>query len=599
MHRKLLVAVAVVLAAVTPSLAVTPSQAQTDGAEPQRLDSLIKKLGSPKFSEREEARKELEAFGTAALDALKKAAQSDDLETSRRASEIVRKLEERIATDNILAAKRVRLNLKDTPVLDAVTQLAKQSGYDLQVTGDRGALADRKVTLDTGETTFWQALDQLCAQAGLSEVAAPEQGFLHAVPQFRAPAIRIQPGAIPQLPKMVPGILPVVPPPQPPQKGPILELKELRKALELLEAQAAQAQAMAQAVAQVKAIAEAQAIAQAQGQGGAVLPVQVQPGRMQLQGIGGAGFAGGTASGQIQLKDGKSQAAPTSYAGAVRIRIVPNHPQVQSLPRVAGEVHLILEATPEPRLQNFKLVGSPRIDKATDDQGQELIVAMDPAPNAGNANAVAANAGVVFLEMSPQAASVSRAVPLRLKRGEKQAKSLKELTGSITAEALLPTEPLITMADIMKAAGKTTKGKSGGSMTVSAIEKLPNGDIQVKVAMQDIPGQNPIGNNIVIGGGQAVFRVQRVQIGGNMVVVRDGAANNSNMPKLLDAKGKEYRLAQVPEQSMHVANGNATVNVTLVYQANGADEPAQLVLMGQRTTTVQIPFSFKDVPLPQ
>ena len=37
----------------------------------------------------------------------------------------------------------------------------------LRLAGDQAKLVARKVTLDTGEVPFWEALDQLCAKAGL------------------------------------------------------------------------------------------------------------------------------------------------------------------------------------------------------------------------------------------------------------------------------------------------------------------------------------------------------------------------------------------------------------------------------------------------
>src|SRR5262249_25452325 len=70
------------------------------------------------------------------------------------------------------APKKVRLNLKDTPVIDAVDELVRQSGYNIQIQGEVAALVKRKVTLDTGATTFWQAFDLLCDKAGLVEIAA-------------------------------------------------------------------------------------------------------------------------------------------------------------------------------------------------------------------------------------------------------------------------------------------------------------------------------------------------------------------------------------------------------------------------------------------
>src|SRR5262245_54187166 len=154
------------------------------------IAKLIKQLGSSKFTERDKAKRALEALGAAALPALKKAAESPDLETSRRAGELVKKMEEKVTIDNLLAPKRVRLQLKDTPVLEAVAQLARQSGYAIEVQGDRTKFADRKVTLDTGDTTFWQAFDQLCQKAGLTEM---NQGNPYQViPQPGGP-IRIQP----------------------------------------------------------------------------------------------------------------------------------------------------------------------------------------------------------------------------------------------------------------------------------------------------------------------------------------------------------------------------------------------------------------------
>src|SRR5947209_16666024 len=81
-----------------------------------RVARLVKQLGSSKFTERDRARRGLEAIGLPALDALRQAARSPDLETRRRAGELVKRLEEKLALDALLAPNKVRLNLKDTPV---------------------------------------------------------------------------------------------------------------------------------------------------------------------------------------------------------------------------------------------------------------------------------------------------------------------------------------------------------------------------------------------------------------------------------------------------------------------------------------------------
>ncbi len=67
---------------------------EADAAEIERL---IQQLGSPKFEEREDAAKRLEAIGEPALETLEKAAeQSKDVEIRRRAQAVVQAIEKRI-----------------------------------------------------------------------------------------------------------------------------------------------------------------------------------------------------------------------------------------------------------------------------------------------------------------------------------------------------------------------------------------------------------------------------------------------------------------------------------------------------------------------
>ena len=135
----------------------------------QRLQQLIAQLGSDSFAEREQAARELEAAGPLALDALRSALKHPDSEISGRAIHLVAVLEEQALTSKMLAGKKVRLNLKEVSILDAVSELAKQSDYRVDIAGNRPALGERKITLDTGEVTFWEALHQLCKKGGLTE----------------------------------------------------------------------------------------------------------------------------------------------------------------------------------------------------------------------------------------------------------------------------------------------------------------------------------------------------------------------------------------------------------------------------------------------
>jgi len=62
------------------------------------------------------------------------------------------------------------------PVIEAVDDFAKKTGFTVQISGDRTKLLTRKITLDTGETTYWEAYARLCKEAGLGEHVDPSAG---------------------------------------------------------------------------------------------------------------------------------------------------------------------------------------------------------------------------------------------------------------------------------------------------------------------------------------------------------------------------------------------------------------------------------------
>ena len=141
-----------------------------DTPQQQRIHELIASLGSDSYAERDQAAKELDAAGAAALDALRAAVKHPDAEIGGRAAQLQAVIEERLIAAQMLAAKKVRLVVNDESVFDAVSRLSRDSKCQLEIVPeDREPLKQRKITLDTGEVTFWQALDRLCQSAGLRE----------------------------------------------------------------------------------------------------------------------------------------------------------------------------------------------------------------------------------------------------------------------------------------------------------------------------------------------------------------------------------------------------------------------------------------------
>ncbi len=180
-RTRMLMILAGVAALAHPSLML---RAQTVPAQPpeneiakkseaKRMNDLVAQLGNREFAAREEATKALIAAGARALEVVQKAGMSSDAEVRRRAGLILARIEKDIDTDRLLKPKRIRLVYRDTPITEAVADFSKKSGYPLQFEGDRVRLATRKITLDTGDVTFWEALEQFCRAAALREQHGP------------------------------------------------------------------------------------------------------------------------------------------------------------------------------------------------------------------------------------------------------------------------------------------------------------------------------------------------------------------------------------------------------------------------------------------
>jgi hypothetical protein len=152
------------LAPVSLLLAATPNTAE--------IDNFVKQLGHEKFAQREAAKHALEDIGAPALDFLRRACTSDDPEIQRRARELVRSIEKRVERDLVLQPTRLQLSFKDMPVSEALAEIVKRSGYSILLGGDATVLANRRLTLETGDVSFWEALDLFCNKAELTQQPA-------------------------------------------------------------------------------------------------------------------------------------------------------------------------------------------------------------------------------------------------------------------------------------------------------------------------------------------------------------------------------------------------------------------------------------------
>ncbi len=229
-------------------------------------------------------------------------------------------------------------------------------------------------------------------------------------------------------------------------------------------------------------------------------------------------------------------------------------------------------------------------------------------------------------------------IPVPFKKGEKEAKALKAFAGSINAMVLTPAETIITADKITKAAGETFKGKESGQIKVNEV-KEEDGKLTLKFEVEqprDIvpPNTNgPVGpvaipprirRGIPVpppapapapappGGGAGVafqappappvapppikIQIQIGGAGGGQAVALGGFAAPGI--SLVDDKGKTIpQTGGAPPKFQFTPGGTPKMEYTQEYKLAKDQKPAKLILSGSKMATLDIPFTFKDVPL--
>lgn len=160
-----LLALAAVVVAADPPLRATPLGDANTAAR------WAAQLGDRDYQTREQASKELDALGEAALPALEKVLTAGNPEAVRRAAAVIARIQARAENARAIAAKRVDVDIDDQPFGTALAELQKQTGYQIRVNGDQAVLG-KKGTFSAKKESFWTALDRLAAELGLEVESA-------------------------------------------------------------------------------------------------------------------------------------------------------------------------------------------------------------------------------------------------------------------------------------------------------------------------------------------------------------------------------------------------------------------------------------------
>ncbi len=131
----------------------------------ESADTLVSRLGAPRFADREQAARDLEALGAPALPALRRAIRNPDPEVRGRAIPLL----QRIGFAQAMEPTRVTLDFTNRPLQDVLHALEEESGIPIWLDPRAGkALASRPTTLRAATPmTFWEAIDRLAAEVRL------------------------------------------------------------------------------------------------------------------------------------------------------------------------------------------------------------------------------------------------------------------------------------------------------------------------------------------------------------------------------------------------------------------------------------------------
>jgi hypothetical protein len=243
-------------------------------------------------------------------------------------------------------------------------------------------------------------------------------------------------------------------------------------------------------------------------------------------------------------------------------------------------------------------------------------------------------------------------VAVRLKKGEKEARTIKELKGTLTAQVLTADRPYITVQDVAKAAGKTVKG-GGGSIKVLKVTRGDNDQVTVQFELDAPPGVQPSMNAAAGWGAMPVPAPGgplpvpaavpvapavpppppappkrpalplaallaeeapppaappappplppppppgRMGIAVGMPALGMPGYAGYNGLTLQDEKGG-YLPCKIVSVWVAQPGGGAKQTYQLIYRAR-KDVAARLVFSGRRTITIEVPFTLKDVAIP-
>lgn len=310
---------------------------------------------------------------------------------------------------------------------------------------------------------------------------------------------------------------------------------------------------------------------------------------------------------QITLISGDPADAPSStIVGPVRFRPLTGDEMAAVLPaRGAGESGFLLEVSPAPQLSCQSILGV-QILRAVDAEGRTVEQSYTNAAVMANHNPygqvfVQGNGQVLILsDSSISAAPVgdARQIPVLLRTGERDVRTLAEIEGEVCLRVMTGTGPILELPDPQAAVGQTFD-REGIVIKVLGLTETESGTVTLRIHVQhDRDMASMMGQQARIWAANANPR--------GVMVSATGSSGDSGEPQitLRDAEHNELRRVDtsITMQSVQQAFGapaRVTQEMSLIFQ-RGKDQigELELIVSGAKSFDMRVPFVLKNVPLP-
>jgi hypothetical protein len=594
-----------------------------------RAAALVRELGSPAFRDREAAQAGLLAIGGPALPAVSKAVASADPEVARRARGLVKDIGFKLDCARLLAGTPVSLDFTDAPLPVVLTSLSKQSGYALGVAKAVQDLESVKVTVHTGDVSFWQAVEAVGKAAGLTVAGTgADEGTVRYFVPDGGPAAKTPGDKIRAWAGEVDMLIRISHTLDPQARGVLQvyrnDLRHYADGAAAIEKAVAEKKADPNASAALDRFAvQAENIYKAARNLFAAAGVRapIGPGGRFPVVLGPAGGPTGSASAGVWVEPTTAAPAVPQQAKAYVAGVWP--------PAITGpSVHL--RVVPEPRIEWVRTTGI-RVDHAVDDRGRAVEPNLIAAPFGEYANEdIIMLGGGRVVRRSYNPAGAVRANPfyasVPIKGDALVPTALGEFRGAVQGVVKTPPEVVAARALTVEAKfgpGGQPAGADANRQVLVAFHRATAHPVVGQPVLTASLKQELVGYSLAVTlqysgdayapatgnwfdtSGRSAQMVRVVQGRGAVLVEQHGLSGGKTESVyglwVTDADGRPFHLSGGIDMSRMNANGTDPTSVHLMLTLTTTEAtkgpPVRIAWHASRLAPVEVPFDLANVPV--